>query len=76
LNFFWPSFSELFPLIPSAKIIWEIYDILVWKIRIRAFFSGKILPDVSESDEPAVVPPKSGQCSKASRGDTGQKEKP
>jgi len=31
---------------------------------------------VSESDEPAVVPPKSGQCSKASRGNTGPKKKP
>jgi len=45
----------------------------VWS---RAFFSGEISPDVSKSDEPAVVPPKSGQCSKAGKGDTGPKKKP
>jgi len=46
-----------------------------WHDGSRAFFSGEISPDVSESDESAVVPPKFGQC-KASRGDTGPKKKP
>jgi len=53
-----------------------IYALKVERVEPGLFFSGKILPDVSESDKLAVVPPKSGQCSKASTGDTGPKKKP
>jgi len=40
----------------------------------QGFFFGEILLDVSESDELEVVPPKSGQYSKANKGDTSPKK--
>jgi len=45
-------------------------------VRIKAFFSGEISSDVSEFDELADVPPKSGPCNKANRGDTSPKKSP
>jgi len=40
----------------------------------RVVFFGEISPNVLEFDEPTIVPPKSGQCSKANMGDTGPKK--
>jgi len=50
--------------------------ILLAKIMGRAFFSSEILPIVLEFDEPVVILPKSGPCSKANREDTGPKKSP
>jgi len=41
----------------------------------RAFFFGEISLDVSKSDELVVVPPKYGQCNKASKGGHWSKKK-
>jgi len=43
---------------------------------LGCFFSSKISADVLEFDELAIIPLKSGPCSKASREDIGPKKSP